>query len=496
MTSSTHPSGDARIILHIGTGSFHRAHQAWYLQKLRETGNADALTWSIAAGNIRSDMNPTHEALAAQNGAYTLETVTPDGVRTYECIRSIQRVLPWSPDHAALIEYGSSRACRIISFTVTESGYYLDNHDRLDTAHPDITVDLDGGRTTIYGALAAILDARRQADGGPVTLQCSDNLRHNGEKFRTGFFEFLAHRNLTELRQWVEANTTTPSAMVDRITPRPTPDIRERVLVATGFDDHCPVMSESFAQWVIEDHFVAGRPAWEKAGAELVDSVLPYEEAKIRVLNATHSCIAWAGALAGFEYIHEGTRDAEIARFAYDYVTQDVIPSLLPSPIDLDRYRDVVLDRFGNPDIRDTNDRVAADGFTKLSGFIAPTLRDCFARDTVPSATAMLPALFLGFLTRWIDGELRIEYRDSRHDLTAIRAMLAADDPVAVFCSDRRVWGDLAGDARLVDAVRNASSQVNQWLAARSARAGGARGHLLTVSGESEIMTKKEIDLT
>jgi D-arabinitol 4-dehydrogenase len=215
------------------------------------------------------------------------------------------------------------------------------------------------------------------------------------------------------------------------------------------------------------DAITPERPAWEKVGAEIVDSVLPYEEAKIRVLNATRSCVAWAGTLAGFEYIHEGARDAEIARFAHDYITQDVIPSLLPSPIDLQRYRDIVLDRFSNPHIRDTNERVAADGFTKLSGFVVPTLRDSFARDEVPAPTAILPALFLAFLTRWIDGELHIDYRDSLQDTAAIRAMLAAEDPIAAFGSDRRVWGGLTSDTRLIDAVRDAYGTVNRWLASR-----------------------------
>ncbi|MDF0504645.1 mannitol dehydrogenase family protein [Burkholderia cenocepacia] len=467
MNSLTHPADNERIILHIGTGSFHRAHQAWYLHKLHETGDEQALAWSIAAGNIRSDMNPTHEALAAQGGIYTLETVTPDGVRNYERICSIQRVLPWSGDHAPLIECGSSPACRIIAFTVTESGYYLDSRERLDVTHPDILADLDGERTTLYGVLAAILDARRLNDGGPVTLQCCDNLRHNGARFRAGFLEFLEHRNLVDLRRWIDEYTTAPSAMVDRITPRPTSDIRARVIAATGVDDQCPVMSESFIQWVIEDDFTAGRPAWEKVGAKLVDSVLPYEEAKIRILNATHSCIAWAGTLAGFEYIHEGTRDPEINRFARDYITQDVIPSLRPSPIDLESYRDVVLERFGNPDIRDTNARVAADGFTKLSGFIVPTLRDTFSRGATPSATAILPALFFTFLSRWVDGNLSIPYLDGLLDPDEIRAMLSSPDPIARFCSDSRVWGELASDDRLVEAIRSAHGQVDHWLATR-----------------------------
>ncbi|MEJ0002999.1 MAG: D-arabinitol 4-dehydrogenase [Pararobbsia sp.] len=460
---------DERIILHIGTGSFHRAHQAWYLHRLRETGDDEDRRWSIAAGNIRSDMNATHEALAAQGGRYTLETVTPAGVRAYETITSIRRVLPWSADLAALIECGASPACRIIAFTVTEGGYYLDEHNRLDPAYPDLAADLAGGRGTIYGALAAILEARRLAGGGPVTLQSCDNLRSNGERFHAGFSEFLERRGLRELERWVDAHTHSPSAMVDRITPRPSPDVRARVLAATGVDDACPVMGESFIQWVIEDRFVAGRPAWEKVGAELVESVAPYEEAKIRILNASHSCIAWAGTLVGLRYIHEGTHDAEIRRFAHDYVTEDVIPSLSPSPLDLEQYRDVVLDRFGNPYIQDTNQRVAADGFSKIPGFIAPTLRDCFARGAQPAATAILPALFLRFLRRWGADQLPYAYQDGVFDPAATRAMLGADDPVAAFCADRTLWGTLAGDRRLVEAIGAASEKVDQWLAARMA---------------------------
>ncbi len=460
---------DERIILHIGTGSFHRAHQAWYLHRLRETGDDEDRRWSIAAGNIRSDMNATHEALAAQGGRYTLETVTPAGVRAYETITSIQRVLPWSADLASLVACGASPSCRIIAFTVTEGGYYLDEHNRLDPSYPDLAADLTGGRTTIYGALAAILEARRAADAGPVTLQSCDNLRSNGERFHAGFTEFLERRGLAELKQWVDAHTSSPSAMVDRITPRPSPDVRERVLAETGFDDACPVMGESFIQWVIEDHFVAGRPAWEKVGAELVASVLPYEEAKIRILNASHSCIAWAGTLVGLRYIHEGTHDSEIRQFAHDYVTEDVIPSLSPSPLDLGQYRDVVLERFGNPYIQDTNQRVAADGFSKIPGFIVPTLRDCFARGVQPAATAILPALFLRFLQRWAAGKLPYDYQDGVFDPVATRAMLEADDPVAAVCADRGLWGKLAGDGPLVEAIGSASEKIDQWLAARVA---------------------------
>jgi D-arabinitol 4-dehydrogenase len=454
-------SKSANVILHIGAGSFHRAHQAWYLHRLIETGDD---SWSLAVGNIRGDMNAVLEALAAQNGEYTLETVTPKGEREYETVRSIKKVVPWSADLDALVAVGADPATKIVSFTVTEGGYYLDDHDRLDTANPDLAADLKGGRTTIYGAIAAILDARMKNGAGKLSLQNCDNLRSNGERFKKGMLQFLELRGETALRDWMLANTSCPNAMVDRITPRPTPDVAERVKAATGFDDRAPVMGEKFIQWVIEDNFIAGRPAWEKVGAEMVDSVHAYEEAKIRVLNASHSCIAWAGTLVGLQYIDEGTQDMEIRALAEAYVTEDVIPCLTPCPIDLAKYRDVVLDRFSNPYIKDTNQRVAADGFSKLPGFIAPTLSECFSRQTDPNATAILPALFFRFLERWHEGKLPYAYQDGVMDPAVAHGFFESSDPIKAFASDRGLWGKMAGSEGLERVLRAAIGRVDAWL--------------------------------
>jgi len=195
--------------------------------------------------------------------------------------------------------------------------------------------------------------------------------------------------------------------------------------------------------------------------------VLPYEEAKIRILNATHSCIAWAGTLVGLSYIHEGTLDPEIRQFAHDYVTQDVIACLTPSPLDLAKYRDVVLERFGNPYIQDTNQRVAADGFSKIPGFIAPTLSECFARKAEPNATAMLPALFFRFLDGWQQGKLPYTYQDGVMDEGVARGFFRSADPVQAFCADRLLWGSMAGTASLENVVRSALGRVDAWLARR-----------------------------
>jgi D-arabinitol 4-dehydrogenase len=209
-------------------------------------------------------------------------------------------------------------------------------------------------------------------------------------------------------------------------------------------------MGESFIQWVIEDNFIAGRPAWEKVGVEMVKSVAPYEEAKIRLLNATHSCIAWAGTLVGYTYIHEGSLDKEIRQFAYDYVSNDTIPVLLPSPINLPKYRDVVLDRF-----------------SKIPGFITPTIRERLARNETIDAVAVLPALFLAYLHKWHRNEIPYAYQDQVMDASQAHAVCQAKDAVDAFCHDAVLWGDLKGNTLLIQAVRNATARVEHFVKMR-----------------------------
>ena len=464
MTRGPAAPADATI-LHIGVGSFHRAHQAMYLHALRESGDR---TWSIVGGNIRDDMPDTMAALAAQQGRYTLETVSPAGERAYRCIDSIREVIAFDPRLTRLIEVGAEASTRIISCTVTEAGYYLDSHHRLDPAHAELKADLDdGGTRTIYGALTLILRERLKRGGAPVTLLNCDNLRSNGTRLRDGLLEFLRRRGEQAVADWLASHASCPCNMVDRITPRPPPELAERVRSATGWADGAPVMGESFAQWVIEDDFIAGRPAWERVGVEMVRSVHAHEEAKIRVLNATHSCVAWAGTLKGLSFIHEDMAVPAIRRMAFDYVTDDVIPSLdspaHPSPIDLAAYRDVVLERFGNPHVRDTNQRVAMDAFSKIPGFIVPTLRDCLARGAPIASTALLPALFFHVLGMWHRGALGYVYQDGVMDHAAAHAFFASADPLAAFAADALLWGPLAGDPRLLAALRGADARVRAF---------------------------------
>ena len=362
--------------LHIGLGSFHRAHQAWYLHRLMASGDK---RWRIAAGNIRNDAEQVVQALAAQGGRYVLETVSPEGEREYEEITSIQKLLPWQAGLQPLINEGANPQTKVIAFTVTEGGYYLNTRHQLETSN---------------------------------------------------------------------------------ITPRPAADLPARIKAQTGIDDKAPVMGETFIQWVVENNFRDARPNLEAVGVEMVESVIPYEEAKIRILNASHSCIAWAGTLIGQQYIHESTLTDAIYAIADRYVTEDVIPCLGDNGIDLPTYRDVVLKRFTNPHIQDTNQRVAADGFSKIPAMIAPTLQECYQRGVRPEATAMLPALFFVFMEQWHKGTLPYQYQDGILDEQAVHEMYEAQDPVAVFARDKALFGDLADNADFLALMREKVAAV------------------------------------
>ncbi len=256
-------------------------------------------------------MAETMAALIAQDGAYTLETVTPAGERAYERITAIRARDPVRADLAGLIDVGAEpgdahrlvhrHRSRLLPGR-TRPPRPVGNGPR---GRPRGRPSKDASRpgSTIYAALTAILRARMNAGAGPVTLLNCDNLRHNGDRSRSGLLQFIERAGDAALARWIEANTSSPNAMVDRITPRPTPDVAERVKAATGWDDGAPVMAESFIQWVIEDRFVAGRPAWEKVGVEMVASVQPYEEAKIRMLNA-HAQLHRLGRHAGRHDLH------------------------------------------------------------------------------------------------------------------------------------------------------------------------------------------------
>lgn len=442
--------------LHLGLGSFHRAHQACYFNHLLAKGESE---WQFFAGNIRSDAEATVQGMLSQGCKYTLETIAPDGKCEFETITAISKVFAYEDDLHSIIECGAAASTKVISFTVTEAGYYLDAVAHLDVNNEFIKQDIAGGVSTIYGAIAHIIRARRQANGdAKLTLLCCDNVRENGEKFHSGMVEFFKAQGAgaAEDLAWFEANTTTPNTMVDRITPRPPKELAAEIKEKTGMDDAAPVMSEAFIQWVVEDNFAAGRPALEKVGAQMVDSVVPYEDAKLRILNASHSCLAWAGVSKAHKLVFECARDSELYKYAYDYITDCVIPCLKAqnSPIDLEQYRDTTLDRFRNDHLRDQLERIAQDSFSKFYTFVKPTVLDCYRFNVDPTNVVFLAALYYVFLEKVHVEKNGFSYQDSSFDPKWYEGVCAAADKVQAFADTKLLFDDLGQNKDFVQLLR------------------------------------------
>jgi D-arabinitol 4-dehydrogenase len=452
-------------------GAFHRAHQAAYLQALHRLGRRD---WRLIVANVRNDDPEILRRLAEANGLYTLETISPSGVHKFEQIEVIERVLPWSDDLAAVVAVGSQPDTHLVTCTVTEAGYYLDN-GRLQLLAPDVRADLRAAPnarcTTLYGALRLLLQARMHSGSGALTLLSCDNLRHNGNALRQGLMQFLDTLGEEVLAAWVNGNVTFPNSMVDRITPRPDESVRARVKAATGRDDAVAVMSESHRQWVIEDQFAGERPAFELVDVRIVPSVTPFEEPKIRILNGTHSCIAWSGALLGYEYIHEAVRDARVRALALAYVA-DVIACLGGtgnlSATQLNDYRDTVLDRFSNRHLNDAIARIAQDSFSKFAAFVTPTLRERLSAQAPIDGAALLAALLLRFWQQWHDNGLAFEHKDLAAAAVAARAVASSADPASTLCAQGALFGDCAGSSELLAAVQRAISRLDESLGPRA----------------------------
>ncbi|MCL2899530.1 D-arabinitol 4-dehydrogenase [Brenneria tiliae] len=456
---------NASTWLHLGAGAFFRAHQAWYLNRLRQTGDNH---WHMALCNIRN--SPTQETLRqlkAQNGRYTLETVSPEGERRYETIDVVDQILLWDSRLASTVAVGADPDTKIISFTVTEGGYFLDDDDHLELSHPAVRADLndEGEINTLYGALTLILTARQQQQSGPVTLLCCDNLRQNGDCFTQGMREFLAAKRRPDLIAWMAEQTSAPNSMVDRITPKFDDALYTRLRRQGIVDDAVPLSCESFTRWVIEDRFAGERPALERAGVEFVDDVTPVEEAKIRLLNASHSGIAWAGALQDRRYIDESL-PRHVTNWIRDYILQDVSPALQQRGVvlDLPAECDGVLARFGNRGVRDTVARVSSDSIAKLHGFIVPTLKDGYRQGKIPQATLRLPALFFLFMQRHHRGELPFSYQDRAIDTLDVQRIFSADDPLAAFADQSVLFGSVRRQKAFTEHLRAAVDEVQTTL--------------------------------
>ena len=436
LSNSTLAALDARIsrpaydrsalkpgILHIGVGNFHRAHLALYCHDLLNAGGSP--DWGIRGAGVRETDAAMRERLSPQDWLFTVSETDGKGFKV-DVAGAMMDFVPVAPDHGPLIAAIADPATKIVSLTVTEGGYYLDSDGSFDPSHPDIAHDRQGGTPrTVFGAIAQGLARRRDA-GLPVTVMSCDNLPGNGDITRDAVLGVISDQGL---RDWVSGNVTFPNAMVDRITPATTPEQQATLTRDFGVEDASPVFCEPFRQWVIEDKFAAGRPAWEEVGVTFTDDVHRFERMKIRVLNGGHAIIAYPAGLLGIHFVHDAMADPRVAGFLTATERAEVLPLVEKAGLTPEEYLAQCAERFANPGVGDTIRRLCLDGTNRQPKFIVPSIADNLAAGRVPKHLAMLSALWARYCLGKTEAGEEIAPNDPEWDARQAAARKAEADP-------------------------------------------------------------------
>ncbi|MFM2484470.1 mannitol dehydrogenase family protein [Celerinatantimonas yamalensis] len=350
--------------VHLGFGAFHRAHQALFMNDLAQD---EATDWGICEINLMGGETQI-EMLRQQEHLYTVieKGATQTAVKVSGSI--CQSLHPQLDGIDAVLDKLADPEVAIVSMTITEKGYCADALGRLDLTHPLIVHDLstpDEPQSAI-GYIVKALAMRCQMKAKPFTVLSCDNIQGNGDVVRQVVLDYAQQLD-AELAQWIDAHVTFPCTMVDRIVPAMTSESYQQVSQQLGgVSDPCSIVCEPFRQWVVEDHFVAGRPAWEKVGAQLVDDVVPFEEMKLRMLNGSHSLLAYLGYLGGYETIAQTVANDDYCRVARALMMDEQVPTLRVQGVNLSGYADSLLERFTNPNLQHRTWQIAMDGSKKL----------------------------------------------------------------------------------------------------------------------------------
>ncbi len=465
------PAAHGAGIVHLGLGAFHRAHQAVYTDDVLA---ADGGNWRIVGVSLRG--RAVADQLNPQDGLYAVN-VKSANASDYRVIGAVDRVLYAPGDPGRVVRELVRPGVRIVTLTVTEKGYCHDPASgRLNKAHPAIRADAanPGAPQSAIGFLHAAIHARRESGIPPFTVVCCDNLPNNGPMLRRLVVEHAAQRD-DGLAAWIDANVAFPATMIDRIVPATTAGDRDDAAAALRLADEGLVVTEPFTQWVIEDRFSAERPRWELAGAQLVGDVEPFELAKLRLLNGSHSTIAYLGYLAGYDFVHQAVADDDLRGLVRHMMRDEIAPTLTaPEALDLADYRARLLQRFENPALKHRTHQIAMDGSQKLPQRLLGTVRDRLRAGAPIDALALALAAWIRYVHGTDERGAGIVVEDP---LAERLAALTADLPSTPEPALRRVlevsevFGeDLPAQPAFVDAL---SSALEELLAHGAAKAVG-----------------------
>jgi mannitol 2-dehydrogenase len=462
-------------IVHLGVGAFHRAHQALYLDRLMNDGKA--LDWGICGVGVLPGDVRMRDALASQDCLYTLVEKSPDGSQQARVIGSIVEYLLAPDDPEAVVERMADPAIKIVSLTVTEGGYNFHAvTGEFQADDPGVVHDLEPGAApkTSFGLVVEALDRRRQRGIPPFTVLSCDNIQGNGDAARRSFTAFARLKD-PKLGEWVEQEVRFPNCMVDRITPVTTDDDRAALAEHFGVEDKWPVVCEPFTQWVLEDKFSFGRPPVEDAGAQVVEDVEPYELMKLRLLNASHQGLCYLGYLAGYRLVHDVCQDPLFAEFLLAYMDREATPTLHDVPgIDLHAYKRELVERFSNPQVRDTVARLCAESSDRIPKWLLPVIRHNLEHDGEIDRAVLVVAAWARYAEGVDEQGEPITIVDRLAETLNATAQTHRDDPLA-FVRNRELFGDLVDNERF-------ASTYQRFLASLHEK--GARATLEDLAGQ------------
>lgn len=443
-------------IVHLGIGAFHRGHQAVYTDDVLASGDH---RWGILGASLRSA--DTRDALSPQNGLYTIAVRSATGTE-HRVIGSLISLLVAPENPEALIAAMADPQVKIVSLTVTEKGYCIDPATgRLDEQHPDIRHDVANPDQpkSAPGYLLAALHRRRALGVKPFTVMSCDNLPSNGEKLHAILVKLAGLRS-AEFARFIETEVACPSTMIDRIVPQTTDEDRAIAKAALHLDDAWPIATEPFTQWVIEDRFPEGRPAWEHFGAELVADVAPYEAMKLKLLNASHTSLAFLGSLAGYRTVADAMNDPVISDFIARFMAEDVTPVLtIPPGADVNAYAASLVERFRNLALKHRLEQIASDSSQKIPQRLLGTARDRLEKGLPLGRLAFSIAAFILYARGVDEHGLPLVLKDPMADDLHKSIASAGDSPDAManaLLTKTAIFGPLGQDPAFAGPIHEA----------------------------------------
>ncbi|MBU2876508.1 mannitol dehydrogenase family protein [Aliiglaciecola lipolytica] len=442
-------------IVHIGVGNFHRAHQAMYLHQLFNSG--EALDWAIRGAGTKSFDAVMRDKLQQQDWLTTVVELDSKGLTAQVCASMIDFI---ENDADSVIQALSHSEIRIVSLTITEGGYFMDDKTGgFNLSDPEIQQDITNFSEpkTVFGIIIKALQHRRDNHIAPFTVMSCDNIPHNGLVTKRVISQMACEID-QGLADWIADKVSFPNSMVDCITPATSNLEREKLTDLFGITDNAPVFCEPFRQWVMEDDFVNGRPPLEKVGVEFVENVEPFELMKLRILNGGHAAIAYPAALLGINFVHQVMANPLIGQYLKKLVSEEIIPTLNPVPgVDFNQYFSLIESRFSNPEVKDTVPRLCQDASNRLPKFILPIIQANLSQGNDCKGLALVIALWCRLCAQGGDPDSPITIQDQQANRLINQAILAKDNP-SIFLQMHDIFGTLGSQDTF---IRDFSNWLN-----------------------------------